>query len=69
MPFIQIALNGQPQQIPEGSSVADLLALSGADRQQVAVVVNEHIVRPDERQGYPLHHNDQVDVLVFAGGG
>jgi sulfur carrier protein len=67
--MIQIALNGQRLDIPEGSSVTDLLAVEGADRQQVAVVVNELIVRPDDRNTCILKMNDQVDVLVFAGGG
>ncbi|HWQ26511.1 MAG TPA: sulfur carrier protein ThiS [Chlorobaculum sp.] len=69
MSLIQIALNGEKREVREGSSVADLLAVSGADRQQVAVVVNERIVRPDDRQSCILQKNDQVDVLVFAGGG
>ncbi|HWR02132.1 MAG TPA: sulfur carrier protein ThiS [Chlorobaculum sp.] len=69
MPMIKITLNGQAREIAGGSSVAELLALSGADRQQVAVVVNEQIVRPEERKARILEENDQVDVLVFAGGG
>ena len=69
MPMIQITMNGQPLKIAGGSSVAELLALSGADRQQVAVVVNEQIVRPEERKARILEENDQIDVLVFAGGG
>ncbi len=69
MPMIQIIMNGQPLKIAGGSSVAELLALSGADRQQVAVVVNEQIVRPEERKAHILEENDQIDVLVFAGGG
>lgn len=67
--MIRIELNGQTREIHEGSSVADLLVLDGADRQQVAVVVNERIVRPDDRPACILQENDQVEVLVFAGGG
>jgi len=55
--------------MPEGSSVADLLELAGTGRQQVAVVLNEAIVRPENRATTLLKENDQVDVLVFAGGG
>jgi sulfur carrier protein len=67
--MIRIELNGQTREIPEGFSVADLLVVDGADRQQVAVVVNERIVRPDARPVCILQENDQVEVLVFAGGG
>lgn len=69
MNSISITLNGHRHDIREGSTVADILPLIGADRQQVAVVVNEAIVRPDDRAACRLHDNDQVDVLVFAGGG
>jgi sulfur carrier protein len=69
MSLIQIALNGEKLEVPDGSSVADLLVISGADRQQVAVVVNERIVRPGDRRSCILQKNDQIDVLVFAGGG
>lgn len=69
MNMISITLNGDRTLLPEGSSVADLLVHAGANPQQVAVVVNEVIVRPAERSTMLLKENDQVDVLVFAGGG
>lgn len=69
MIMIHISFNGERTQLPEGTSVAELLERSGAGRQQVAVVVNEAIVRPADRSSTLLKENDQVDVLVFAGGG
>ena len=69
MDMISINLNGERREIPASSSVVDMLELTGAGRQQVAVVVNERIVRPEERATTILQENDQVDVLVFAGGG
>lgn len=69
MDMISINLNGELREIPASSSVDDILELAGTGRQQVAVVVNERIIRPDERATTILRENDQVDVLVFAGGG
>jgi len=69
MKMITITLNGERTGIPEGSSVLDLLSIAGADRKQVAVVVNETIIRPADRSATTLKENDQVDLLVFAGGG
>ena len=69
MSAISITMNGERKEIPVGSSVAELLELAGAGRQDVAVVVNEAIVRPADRSSTILNENDQVDVLVFAGGG
>lgn len=69
MDTITITLNGERTDIPEGSSVAALLELSGAGRNQVAVVLNETVVRPGERTATILNQDDRVDLLVFAGGG
>jgi sulfur carrier protein len=67
--MITIDLNGERREIQDGSTVTELLNSIGADRQRVAVVVNEIIVRPENRDHHFLHENDHVDVLVFAGGG
>ncbi len=69
MKMISITLNGERRDIPDGSTVTGILALAGAGQQPVAVVVNEQIVRPADRETSLLKENDQVDVLVFAGGG
>jgi len=69
MSTIGITLNGERKEIPAGASVADLLNTVGGDSQNVAVVVNENIVRPDARASVLLQENDQVEILVFAGGG
>jgi sulfur carrier protein len=69
MSTIGIILNGERKEIPAGATVADLLVIAEADRQPVAVVVNEQIVRPEERTSRLLQADDQIEVLVFAGGG
>ncbi len=67
--MITIELNGQQQPLPEGSAVSDLLATIGCDGKSVAVVVNEQIIRPDNRSAHLLHEGDKVELLIFAGGG
>ncbi|UWX56985.1 sulfur carrier protein ThiS [Chlorobaculum sp. MV4-Y] len=69
MPTIAIILNGERREIPAGATVSELLVIAEADRQPVAVVVNENIVRPDQRDSCILQDQDQVEILVFAGGG
>jgi sulfur carrier protein len=66
---ITITLNGERTDLPAGSSVEDLLEISGAGRNRVAVVLNETIVRPGERAATILNQDDRLDLLVFAGGG
>ncbi len=67
--MITIELNGCKQGVPPGSSVSDILALIGSNGKNAAVLVNEKIVRPENRSTVFLHEGDRVEVLVFAGGG
>jgi sulfur carrier protein len=69
MSTIAITLNGESKEIPAGTTVAGLLVIADALSQPVAVVVNENIVRPDQRDSCILQDEDQVEILVFAGGG
>ncbi|NTW55922.1 MAG: sulfur carrier protein ThiS [Chlorobiaceae bacterium] len=67
--MITIELNGNKQEIPPGSSVSDLLALIGSIGKNTAVLLNEKIVRPENRSTAFLQEGDRVEVLIFAGGG
>jgi len=67
--MITIELNGEQQPFPPGSSVSDLLAIIGSDGKSVAVVVNEQIIRPENRLSHLLQEGDRVELLMFAGGG
>lgn len=67
--MITITLNGKNHALPEDSAVSDLVASLGAEGRHVAVVVNETIVRPGDREGHRLREGDRVEVLAFAGGG
>ena len=67
--MITIELNGQQQVMPPGSTVSDLLSIIGSDGKSIAVVVNEHIIRPELRSAHQLHEGDRVELLMFAGGG
>ena len=67
--MITITLNGQQREIQEGSSVEDILSIIGAEKQRVAVVVNENIVYPEKRGSVLLQEKDLVEVLSFVAGG
>ncbi len=67
--MITIDLNGKQQPLPADSAVSDLLALVGSDGKSVAVVVNECIIRPEQRSTHKLNEGDCVELLIFAGGG
>jgi len=67
--MLTIELNGTPETVAEGSTVADMLALAGSDGKTVATVLNDRVVRAPERTGTLLSEGDRVEILVFAGGG
>lgn len=66
---MNIRCNGEPREFPEGTTVADLVLAEGLDGRRVAILVNGGAVRQDARAGLVLRHGDEVEILVFAGGG
>lgn len=66
---MELLVNGEPREVPDGLSVASLLGHLGIDPQKVAVEVNREIVpksRYDEQQ---LSPGNQVEIVQFVGGG
>ena len=67
--MITITINGEKREFNEGSTVSDVLNNMGAEKQRVAVVVNENIIYPENRSSVVLQENDDVELLVFVEGG
>jgi sulfur carrier protein len=65
---MQIQVNGQPRDVPDGSTLLTLLSDSNLKPQNVAVELNRRILRT-ERYGEPLKEGDQVEIVTFVGGG
>ncbi|UFN50273.1 sulfur carrier protein ThiS [Roseomonas sp. OT10] len=66
---IAITVNGQGRDVPAGTSVAGLLALTGLDRRKVAVERNEEIVPRSAYESTLLAPGDALEVVHFIGGG
>jgi sulfur carrier protein len=66
---ITIQVNGEPHTLFSGSSVNDLLSDIGSDGKTVATLINNRIVRPENRRNCRLENGDHVEILIFAGGG
>ncbi len=63
-----VLVNGEPRQLPVGSSVLDLLEGLGLGK-QVAVEQNKVIVRRAEHATTVLAAGDRLEVVTFFGGG
>ena len=66
---MQVKLNGEIREIPEGINVAGLLAHLGVKAQRVAVEVNETVVTKDRYETRAIGPGDSVEIVAFVGGG
>lgn len=66
---MKVYVNGEPREVPAGTSVARLLELSGAPREGVAVELNREIVRRADHPARVLAEGDRVEIVGLVGGG
>jgi len=67
--MLHLTINGEPKDLPEALTVADLLARMGLDRRKVAVEVNEAVVPAVRHAEHRLGEGDRVEVVTLVGGG
>ncbi len=68
-PIMQVRLNGELREIPDGLTVAGLLAHLGVKAPRVAVEVNEAVVTKDRYEAHRIGPGDSVEIVAFVGGG
>jgi sulfur carrier protein len=66
---MQVKLNGEVRDVPEGVTVKGLLDQLGVKAPRVAVEVNEAVVTKDRYEAHALQANDVVEIVAFVGGG
>jgi len=66
---IAIQLNGREHELPEGRTVAELIAELGFRPGMVAVEVNGSLVTRELRESTILRSGDQVEMVTIMGGG
>ena len=66
---MQIQVNGEPYQLPDAQSVADLLQRLELTGRRVAVELNMEIVPRSQHATTLLAEGDQVEVVHAIGGG
>jgi sulfur carrier protein len=67
--MLKLTVNGQPREVAEGATLAQLLSQLGADRPGIAVAVNARVVRAAGFAGYELHAGDVVEIIRATAGG
>jgi sulfur carrier protein len=69
MPTTQITINGQPDQIPQNSTVADLIRQLNLEGKPLAVEVNLELVPKQLHAQRQLAQGDRVEIVTLVGGG
>jgi sulfur carrier protein len=66
---VRITLNGEPYELDEPLSVADLLMKLSIDPRRVAVEHNLTILKRQLFADTFVHEGDRIEVVNFVGGG
>ncbi|MGY1839309.1 MULTISPECIES: sulfur carrier protein ThiS [unclassified Modestobacter] len=67
--MITLTVNGAPAELPDGATVADLVAQRAAGHDRVAVARNGDVVPRSSWPTTPLTAGDTVEVLAPTAGG
>ncbi|GAB4108671.1 MAG: hypothetical protein Kow001_06870 [Acidobacteriota bacterium] len=66
---MEIVINGQRREVPDGITVRELLSLLGLKLERVATEVNREIIRKDRWDEFRLQAGDSIEIVHFVGGG
>jgi len=66
---MEILVNGQPRQAPEGQTVLGLLERLQLDPARVAVELDGQILRQTHWKEKALHPGARLEIVQFVGGG
>ena len=64
-----IQLNGEPRQIPDNLTLLDLIESLQLKPEQIAIELNQAVVRRVQWQATQLHDDDKIEIVHFVGGG
>jgi thiamine biosynthesis protein ThiS len=65
---VTIRVNGQPKELDDGTTVAQLIAQHNLTPDKVAVELNRRLIRA-EKYDTVLKSGDEVEIVTFVGGG
>lgn len=66
---MNIKVNGEMREVPEGTTMFDLITSLGLSERVMASALNMEIVKQDAWDKAVLHDGDTIELLDFVGGG
>ncbi|MCW2889698.1 MAG: sulfur carrier protein [Streptosporangiaceae bacterium] len=64
-----VIVNGEPREVPDGATVASVVAAVTQATAGVAVALNDEVVRRAEWPATPVRDADRLEVLTAVQGG
>ncbi len=66
---MQVQVNGENMTVDDSINLNDLLSATGFTGKRVAVMVNDKIIRRDDRASVTLNEGDRIEIISMVGGG
>ena len=66
---MRIQINGEPREIPDGTTLAQLVSILQLKPEQIAIELNRTVVRRAEWSNATLRDDDTLEIVHFVGGG
>lgn len=66
---MQIVVNGQSRELPNGATAADVVELLGLGGKRLAMEINEEILPRSRYPDHTLREGDNVEIVHAIGGG
>ena len=66
---MHIHVNGEDQELPDGSSLADLVAKLCLQPARIAIELNRNVARRKDWAETILSEDDRIEIVHFVGGG
>jgi len=65
---MNVKVNGQAREVPDGTTVLSLLESIKLAPDKVAIELNRRLLKT-EKYDAPLNENDEIEIVTFVGGG
>lgn len=66
---MQVSVNGKAKDVPDATTISQLLSRLELDRHQPAVELNRRVVPREDHAATKLAEGDQLEVVTLVGGG
>jgi sulfur carrier protein len=66
---VKASVNGEEHELPDGATIAQLLAQVNAPERGIAVAKNDRVVRRAAFEQEPINEGDRIEIIRAVAGG